>query len=1116
MGKLKHIPIDFKFSSGLRKSSTIFDVLALKHTHKKKDKKPKILYVLDHVPLEDLKNRKLMTGVTGQTLTRLDELATDHFGSEVSLFDQNFLILNYQCLRTYGKPRDFIEAADAQFAERLRKVIVEYQPDTVAVCGKDPFFALNYQLIQDVGGNYHNFLGTTVPTTVEYGKKKHKCNIVPNLSLSAITGETGAGLSNSAYMAGYFARNHMTAVEGKMRYKVPDLYTTKKVKGKKVRKPKYNTHLVSTISDVKKCLKKMAAAPIVACDTETTDLYRITNRVLTVQFACDTKDAYIIPVHHKDSPFTPREKKKISKLLRDYFEKDNNNQYQVYANAKFDLNVMRSNFGIRYYKADVWDIFAAEFVMDENLKSLQTMVGKNYYSLGNISMQYGCDAFYKAAFGKDNRSVIKDVDLDEDLQEYCALDVIVPMYLIELQRQRGRDIGYRLFEHMVGFQISDQIHSFSVLESTGAYTDLDYLFKLKMPDSPISEALKAAEEKLYSTAAVDEANEVLGELNNVPKSGLYGAVKNQQFDITKSEHKQILFFDVLKLKPLEYGKKTRSNGKLEGKIGKSFQKEYGSVPVVKAFDELTKVKKLHDAYVKSLIKLWQQDRDFKVDRRIRPNYNYLKVVTGRTSANNPNLQQIPSRSKLGKHIKRLFIAREGRILIKVDYSAHEVRCWGMIADDDGVARSFDVGTEFRNRFKTLPDAYIGKRISYEGDVHKVNASYFFGIDITSVTKPIRDSIKGVIFGLIYQQSLKNLAKQIGRELSVVENIVSEFLKRYPNGYNWFDRVKNFAKKNLFVESPLGRRRHVWGVGLPKDLEDFEMMEARSLRQSVNSPVQGFGSDFMMQGIRNIDKMKFEHYLKTGKYPDIDLCVSVHDSLTVEVTWEYFWLALKFIDEGLTTKVTENIKERYGTQLNSQPEVDYEIGYSERDVKEWNFDYLQMRDIISESIKEQNENLGYKNDHDAIMKTVFSDQYDTMPTWMKKQLHSIPAEDHTEKLGKDIRTKEERKLVEKWRSEIDDNAKALEKILRVELKEKSEKELLENAAKKGMIVEDEENMGNLLKELTKKALRKLRPEPGKAFPEQEVIRVTVDEAMKHVKPRRITNRLQRKRLAKKSK
>lgn len=365
-------------------------------------------------------------------------------------------------------------------------------------------------------------------------------------------------------------------------------------------------------------------------------------------------------------------------------------------------------------------------------------------------------------------------------------------------------------------------------------------------------------------------------------------------------------------------------------------------------------------------------------------------------------------------------------------------CWSIISGDKGVADSFQVGTDFRDRFKVLPDPWIGNRINLEGDVHKVNASYFFGINITAVTKDIRNSIKSVIFGLIYQQSMKNLALNIGRKLSVVENIVEQFLERYPVGVKWFDKVKNHAKKFFYVESPLGRRRHLWGLCLPKSVPDYEQMEAKCLRQCVNSPVQGFGSDFMMQGIRNVDRMKYEYFQETGHYPDMNLCVSVHDSLTVEVAFEDFWLALKFIDEGLTTEVVKNIEKRYGQRLISDPEVDYEIGPSERDVKEWNFDYKQLKEIMRGSIQKQNEELGYELDEDEIMHTVFSDQYDTMPDWMKKQLHSIPKSEHTEKLGEDIRSKKERKTIGKWIKEIPKNIKKFKEMkLQEELRTKQE-------------------------------------------------------------------------------
>lgn len=1040
MSKYIYQKIEYKFSKQLRKTAESFDhVEALIH---KKKKAPKLLIVVDHVPKEDLQSGQLLSGFTGEALSSIEKLSIDLYGTKTALNDNDFMVVQFNCFKTYGRDNAFRDSADIEFGNRIKSIIATYKPDTVLTFGYAPMVALNSEYINSIGGAYHNILGTTVKTKVKYNDNKHTFNHVPTLSLSALLGQSGGDLNTNSYMVGYVARNLMTALEGKMRYAIDPLY--KKDKNGKL-KPLYKTVFCDTVKLVKKCLNKMAVAKYVAIDTEANNLYKISNQVLTLQFACDNKTAYVIPLHHKDSPFTPKEKKKIIKMLVAYFETENENVYQIYANAAYDLNLMRCQFGIRYYKADIWDLFAGEFVFDENMKLLMTMTGKYYFSLANIAMQYGCSAYYDVPFGKENRKIIKDVDLGPDLIEYCALDGVVPFSIFEKQLERGRDMGYTHYERMVGKQISDQIHSFSVLESTGVLTDLEYLFNLKLPDSPIAQSIKNTEKRLMALPAIKEVNKILGVNAKMPTQGLFGEITPDLFNIRKSEHKQILFFDVLGLKPVNDGKKTRPNGKQEGKVDKEFQEKYAdTVEAVGAYRELTKSKKLHDAFVKSFIKLWQKDEDFQSDKRIRPNYNYLKVVTGRSSANDPNLQQIPSRSKLGKHIKRLFIAGKGKIMIKVDYSAHEVRCWAIISGDDEVAKSFQVGTDFRDRFKILPDPFIGKRISLEGDVHKVNASYFFGIDITAVVKDIRDSIKGVIFGLIYQQSLKNLALQIGRPLKVVEDIVSKFLARYPVGVKWFDKVKGMAKKFFFVESPLGRRRHLWGLSLPKTVPGYEQMASRCLRQCVNSPVQGFGSDFMMQGIRNVDRLKFEHFQKTGHYPNMDLCVSVHDSLTVEVDFEDFWVALKFIDEGLTSEVVKNIKARYGITLNSNPEVDYEIGPTERDVQEWNFDYHRLKEIVKQSVELQNAEMGYDQDVDAILKTVFSDQYDTMPDWMKKQLHSIDKKSHTEKLGKDIRTKKEKKLIGKWIKEIPENLMKYKEIMATEA---IRKKALENDAKK---------------------------------------------------------------------
>jgi len=1035
MSGIKYAPFDFKISSKFSDGDDDgYSYIELPR-HRKKGA-PKVMFVLDHVPTEDLVRGKLLQGFTGETLMAMFDVARDVYGCKVSERDLDWLGFNFNAFKTYNKSQEFIEESEELFKKRLNSAIVQYKPDVVITFGPKPFAALNSTKLHWAKGNVSNFLGTSINTSIKYKGKRHSFKNVPTLSLNSLLGgKSQFNLGVSSYLLGYVTRNLITGIEGKMRYKIPSLY--RKVGG--VRKPKYKTILTDTVGKVKKCLDRMAKAKVVAIDTETENLARIVNNVLTVQMSDDGKSAFIIPIHHKDSPFTTKEKKIVIRMLREYFEYGNNNDVQIYVNGKFDLNIMRTNFKIKYYKSNVWDLIAGEYVLDENMKILTTMTGYGYYNLGNMAMQYGCTAFLESDFGKENRATIKDTDLDRPLLEYCALDVIVPFHIYKQQLRRAEDEGYDYYYQMVANQISDQINVFSTLECTGALADIEYLFRLKLPDSPINVELKKAEDRLYKSKAVAKANAILGADNKVPTEGLWGSFKATLFDLTKSEHKQVLFFDVLGLKPLKLGKNIRPNGEKEGAIGKDFQKAYKEVKEVSWFDKITKVKKLRDAYVKSLIKLWGSDDDLKTDKRIRPTYNFSKIVTGRTSAEKPNLQQIPSRSELGKHIKRLFIAGKGKILIKVDYSAHEVRCWSIISGDQAVADVFQVGADFRNRYKLFPDPLIWRKIDLEGDVHKINAAYFFGVDVSAVTKFLRDSVKTVIFGLIYGQGDNGLAAATDNTVAKIVELKKRFLERFPVGVKWFSKVHDIVNKYFFCESPIGRRRHLWGLALPKSVPNLDGINARCLRQSVNSLVQGFGSDLMMVGIRNVDRMKYEHFEETGHYPDMDLCVSVHDSLTVEVAYEDFWLALDFIDRGLTSVVEDKIKERYGYSFVSSPEVDFDIGPTERDVKGWDFSFEQMKKHVRTSLEFQNEEWDHEIDIDDVMNNIFEEQYDTMPEFMKKQLWATRTK--IDSMGDtDPRSKKERKLSKKYRSELSANTRQFIKEEREEKERKKKEEV----------------------------------------------------------------------------
>lgn len=965
MGQINYVSYEHEFSSAYSSNQNYNYVNLAKH---RKKGAQKILLVLDYMPTEDLKTGRLLSGVTGQLLKNILKVSNNFYKEESKLNDFDWLAVTYNAFKTAGETDIFKAGAKEQFKKRIDTIIVEYKPDIVITFGPEPYKALNGTRVEAYGGKLHHLFGVLTDIEVATSGKKHKCKHIPTLSLNSLLNDIGRG--NEIALSGYVARNLANALHTELKYAVPKL--------------NYKTILVDTIPKFKKMLSNLADKKYVCIDTETENLNRRVNKMLTIQFASSTDKAYVLPFLHKDSTFTSNELQYIAKKLRSFFESKNNNYQHIFANAKFDLTVIRNNCGVRYFKTDVWDIFAGEFCLDENLKCLSSMTGHYYYSLLNVSMQYGCTAYYDAEFGKDKRKTIATVDLDAPLLEYCSLDVIVPLHIARLQKQRAKDIGYEKYELMVGKQLSDMSHMFSTWEYNGCPTDIDYLFYLKTRNSPIRQHIEEVKVELAQTKGVKKANAILSKRKGVPTVGLLGTSDVQLFDISKQDHQQLLFFEVLRLKPLEKGKEN-AKGVAKYKIDKKFQKKYADVKEVALYTKLQKGKKLYNAYVKSFIKQWGIDEDMRFDRHIRPNFGFLDVVTGRTSAQKPSLHQVPSRGELGKHIKRLFKVENGRIMIKVDYSAHEVRCWSLFTGDKTVAKLFDHGLELRNTFRLKPVDELLTRVKLEGDVHKINAAYFFGVPIEKVDDDLRGAVKAVIFGLIYQQGLKGLSASTGQKLEVIEDLVAKFKVKHPVGVKWFEEIKAFARANLYVESPLGRRRHTWGFLMPKDAtSNANSAISRNERQSVNSPIQGMGSDFLIIGARNVERLKHEHFEKTGHYPDFYQANSVHDSIIFSCAYEDLWLATRLIEEGLTSEVAKVVEERYGMEFIVPLEIDFEVGNNERDVKKWTGSVAQMLELVKVCVKER-QTEDPKFDAKAVYKHIATKQYAEMPDWAKRQV-----------------------------------------------------------------------------------------------------------------------------------
>ncbi len=945
----------------------------------------KILFVMDWVPSEDLQAGKLLSGVTGDLFVNLMKATRDvylkdsrpHFG---------WRVMTYSACRTVGKSQAAQDFLYTLFTRRLKRTIADYKPDVVVCLGSQSSKALIRENIERTG-KVAPWLGVPIKTDLGY-KLKHEFLTVSSLSLTDII----RGGTEAAYLLGYVARHFANAIRAKHMYAISD----EEVKAHK-------SVYVDTMPKFLKLMDALKSMPYVSIDTETANLNKVTNVLQTVQFAKCTKFGYMVPILHKDTPFTPKELKRIRTELYGFFQGDNDNKYHIYANAKFDLLMMRSYLGLQYFKNDVWDIFGGEFALDENLGGLTAVSDGGYYSLLNLSVQYGTTIYLDGDFSKSERSTIAHSPLNKRLIRYGTTDVVVPFAIHLQQKLRAQALNYEKFERVVTKQVSDTIHGLAKMEHWGSGVDLNYLFYLNTPDSPIENELKNMESQFLGSKSIIKANRLLQKQMGVTQSkGLFGqnSVANKMyFDRSVKTHQQLLFFNVLGLEPISFSKTLDKKGNAVGKIDKKFKTTYADVPEVAQFTGLIKAEKLRNSYVKSFINLLRESDDFRYDHRIRPSYGYLKVVTYRINARDPNLQQIPSRSALGKHIKRLFVARLNCLQVKVDYRVHEVRCWGIISGDAKIAELFNGAANLWNQFRAKPTVDMLKRLKFEADIHVVNVIYFFGktlkelIANPDMLKDLRDGVKGVTFGIIYQMSINSLAETIKQAVDYTQGIYDGFVKRFPKAIGWSENQKKLAAKRFYVEAPIGIRRNLFGYILPKfksQRGERNYVNTLSIhsdmdRRAVNSPVQGFGAQCMSIGNRSLDHMMEKIRKSTGRIVNLYTNNSVHDSLENESEYKDLILSLDLIERALTSEVKKALKSRYDFDINSDLAIDFEIGAALSDLHKWDFSFAGLVDLVHKSLNFQVTELKREIDIPETMDLIFLKSVADYPKWLRSQI-----------------------------------------------------------------------------------------------------------------------------------
>lgn len=701
--------------------------------------KQRLLIVLQMVPQISLKERDIAPpGLIRDTIVNCIKHSRKicrNYGRNPADFAYGIVNFNaFKHLQLKGNAR---KDAENHFASRLRKLIKKMKPTHILISGD---IAAQYMLgeVTDHAfkrGWIHTFDGIPTATTVD---------------LDRLLEKNGA----KANLLGFWTRHLAYLMMGQHPHDISKLAAV----------PRY----IDTMDKFEALMARLEAlgpTDNVACDTETANLTVHHNAIYTIQFATNKQPdvGYVLPIDHPMTPYTGEEIAVIKKRLRAFFnQKANDGPELVTFNGMYDLRVIRQALKLPIINLKVWEIMAGEHLLDENTTELQD-IGPPVGGLAATLASYCNDFYYRAKFSKADRTTTGTIPpSDAEFLKYAAMDVVS---LIGIKEQQLRRADYtvhlgnpytKYYERHMRHIMSDQAHALSHLREDGSYVDRAYLRYLMTKDSPLRKEIQAAERQIRMFPHAQTANDNILAESGVKSKGLWGSsAKEWAFRLSKGAHKAHLFLDVMGLEPVDF---TDSGAP---SVGKAFIAQYkGQHREVAVFEEWSKRTKLLSTYVRGWYKKLRGNQDSAKDGYLRPDYLFWNVVTGRLASKNPSLQQVPARGKLSKIIKRMFITPPGHMMIRFDYSAHEVRMWSVASGDQILAAAFRAGQELRQQWIQNPTNEILTELKTKGDIHIQNVYRFWKVWV-SKDDPRRDAVKRVIFGLLYGLSSKSMGFEVG-------------------------------------------------------------------------------------------------------------------------------------------------------------------------------------------------------------------------------------------------------------------------------------------------------------------------------------------------------------------
>ncbi|MEE1003471.1 MAG: DNA polymerase I [Acutalibacteraceae bacterium] len=429
-----------------------------------------------------------------------------------------------------------------------------------------------------------------------------------------------------------------------------------------------------------------------------------------------------------------------------------------------------------------------------------------------------------------------------------AFDTMLAAYLINPDRK-----DYSLDRFTVEYSVNEYGGEYSeILNKLELVEKLCNEFKAQIVDNnqekllyeieiPLSYTLYMMENEgfMVDVDGINRFSEKLYEREKFLEQQIYDII-GYEFNLNSPKQLGVALFEKL---GLPCSKKTKTGYSTNAEVLEGLKYESEAVEYLL---EYRSVAKLKSTYCDGLIKCVENNN------RIHSTLNQVETRTGRISSSEPNLQNIPVRTELGREMRKFFIAKDGYVLVDADYSQIELRVLASIADD-----------------KKMIDAFLNNV-----DIHSVTASEVFNVPLEYMTPEIRSRAKAVNFGIVYGIGAFSLSKDIHVSVAEAKRYIENYLATYSGVNKYMNDVVQRAKQDGYVSTYFGRRRY-----LPELTASNFNTRSFGERVAKNMPIQGTAADIIKIAMNRVNKRLIDENL------DAKLIMQVHDELIIEAKEE---------------------------------------------------------------------------------------------------------------------------------------------------------------------------------------------------------------------------------------